>query len=104
MALYEELCGRRYCSPVGWFESGEARLLGTDVVHNSMEKGLMRFGKKGKFSLRYIGPFKVLDSPHVLDFRSMQLDKNLASREDPVAILDRHVWKLKSKDIESLKV
>lgn len=38
MALYEALYGRRYRSLVGWFEPGEARLLGTDLVCDVLEK------------------------------------------------------------------
>lgn len=36
MAPYEALYGRRCLSPVGWFESGEARLLGTDLVQDAL--------------------------------------------------------------------
>jgi len=32
MAPYEALYGRQCRSPVGWFEPGEARLFGTDLV------------------------------------------------------------------------
>ncbi|XP_070019740.1 uncharacterized protein [Nicotiana sylvestris] len=38
MALYKALYGRRYRCPIGWFEKGEARLLGTDLVQNALEK------------------------------------------------------------------
>ncbi|XP_070013227.1 uncharacterized protein [Nicotiana sylvestris] len=38
MALCKALYGRRCCSPVGWFEPGEANLLGTDLVRDAMEK------------------------------------------------------------------
>ncbi|XP_075082139.1 uncharacterized protein LOC142166781 [Nicotiana tabacum] len=41
---------------------------------------------------------------HVLDFSSVQLDENLAYGEESVAILDRQVRKLRSKDIASVKV
>ncbi|XP_070034661.1 uncharacterized protein [Nicotiana tomentosiformis] len=101
MAPYEALYGRRCHSPIGWFEPKEARLLGTDLVPDALEKvkviqerlhttqsrqksyadrkvhdvaymvgekvllrvslmkGVMRFGKKGKLSLRYIGSFEL---------------------------------------------
>jgi len=179
MAPYEALYGRRCRSPVGWFEPGEARLLGTDLVQDAVEKvkviqdrlrmaqsrqksyvdrkvrdvsfmvgervllrvspmkGVMRFGKKGKFSPRFIGPFEILkqignvayelalppslawvhpvfhvsmlqryhgDPSHVLEFTSVQLDNDLSYVEEPVAILDRQVRKLRSKDITSVKV
>ena len=38
MAPYEALYGRRCRSPIGWFEVGEARLIGPDLVHQAMEK------------------------------------------------------------------
>ncbi|XP_070020472.1 uncharacterized protein [Nicotiana sylvestris] len=43
------------------------------------------------------------DPSHVLDFSSVQLDKDLSYVEDPMAILDRQVRKLRSKNIASLK-
>ena len=164
MAPYKALY-RRWCrSPVGWFEPGEARLLGTDLVQEALGmvriiqdrlrtaqsrqksyadrkvqdvafmvgervllrvspmKGVMRFGKKGKLSPRFIGPFEILDrvgevayrlalppslsavhpvfhvsmlrkyhgdSSHVLDFSTVQLDKDLTHEEELVAILDQ---------------
>ncbi|WMV25861.1 hypothetical protein MTR67_019246 [Solanum verrucosum] len=101
MAPYEALYGRRCRSPIGWFEVGEAGLIGPDLVHQAMEKvkviqerlktaqscqksytdimrralefevddwvylkvspmkGVMRFGKNGKLSPRYIGPYRI---------------------------------------------
>ncbi|WMV25860.1 hypothetical protein MTR67_019245 [Solanum verrucosum] len=101
MAPYEALYGRRCRSLIGWFEVGEAGLIGPNLVHQAMEKvkviqerlktaqscqksytdimrralefevddwvylkvspmkGVMRFGKKGKLSLRYIGPYRI---------------------------------------------
>ncbi|XP_070015124.1 uncharacterized protein [Nicotiana sylvestris] len=38
MALFVELYGRRCRSPIGWFEVGEAELIGPYLVHQSMEK------------------------------------------------------------------
>ncbi|XP_070047021.1 uncharacterized protein [Nicotiana tomentosiformis] len=179
MAPYEALYGRRCQSPVGWFEPDEARLLGTDLVQDALDKvkviqdrlctaqsrqkryadrkfrdvvimvgervllwvspmkGVMRFGKKSKLSPRYNGPFDVLrrvgevafefalppslagvhpvfhvsmlrkyhsDPTHVLDFSSVHLDKDLSYVEETVAILDRQVRKLRSKNIASVKV
>ncbi|CAN4123662.1 unnamed protein product [Withania somnifera] len=59
MASYEALYGRKCMSPIGWFEVGETALLGLDLVQQAMEK-VMRFGKKGKLSPRYIGPYKII--------------------------------------------
>ncbi|XP_070013958.1 uncharacterized protein [Nicotiana sylvestris] len=44
------------------------------------------------------------DPSHVLEFTSVQLDKDLSYVEEPVAILDMQVRKLRSKDIASVKV
>ncbi|XP_070046424.1 uncharacterized protein [Nicotiana tomentosiformis] len=38
MAPFEALYGRRCRSPSGWFEPGEARLYGTDLVKDTLEK------------------------------------------------------------------
>ncbi|WMV30650.1 hypothetical protein MTR67_024035 [Solanum verrucosum] len=38
---------------IGWFEAESVKPLGVDLV--------MRFGKKGKLSPRYMGPFEILD-------------------------------------------
>ncbi|XP_070055876.1 uncharacterized protein [Nicotiana tomentosiformis] len=107
------------------------------LLRDSPMKGVMGFGKKGKLSTRYIGPFKILeivgevsyklalppslsavhpvfhasmlrkyhvDSSRVLDYISVQLDKDLIYFEELVTILDRHVRKLTSKNIASMKV
>ncbi|XP_070017549.1 uncharacterized protein [Nicotiana sylvestris] len=102
MAQFEALYGRRCRSPIGWFEIGEAELIGPDLVHQAMEKvkiikkrlktaqshqksysdvrrrdlefkeddwvflkvspmkGILRFGRKGKLSSRYVGSYKVV--------------------------------------------
>ncbi|XP_070004666.1 uncharacterized protein [Nicotiana sylvestris] len=158
------LYGRRCRSLVGWFQPGEARLLGTDLVQDALEKvkliqdkihtlqsrqkiygtdrkvrniafmvreevllrvspmkGVMRFGKNGNLSPRYISPFEILervgevaykialppklslvhqvfhamlqkyygDPSHILDFSSVQLDKDLTYVEESMTILDR---------------
>ena len=38
MAPYEALYGRRCKSLIGWFEVGEAALIGPDLVHKAMKK------------------------------------------------------------------
>jgi len=100
-------------------------------------KGVMRFGKKGKLSPRYIGPFEILerigavayrlalppelsmvhpvfhvsmlrkympDPSHVIMPQTIQLDENLSYVEEPIAIVDRQVKKLRSKEVPSVKV
>ncbi|XP_070036762.1 uncharacterized protein [Nicotiana tomentosiformis] len=44
------------------------------------------------------------DPSHVLNFSLVQLDKYFTYNKEPVAILDRQVRKLRSKDIASVKV
>nr|XP_033512010.1 uncharacterized protein LOC117276756 [Nicotiana tomentosiformis] len=100
-------------------------------------KGVMRFGKRGKLSPRFIGPFEVLqrigqvayklalppslssvhplfhvsmlrkyigDPSHVLDFSTVQLEGDMTYDVEPMAILDRQVRRLRSKDIALVKV
>ena len=38
MAPYEALYGRKCRSPIGWFEVGETKLIGPDLVQQAMEK------------------------------------------------------------------
>ena len=38
IATYEAIYGRSCRSPIGWFESGKAGLIGTNLVHKAMEK------------------------------------------------------------------
>ncbi|XP_070057962.1 uncharacterized protein [Nicotiana tomentosiformis] len=73
MAQYEALYGRKYRSPIGWFEDGETNLLGPDLVQEAIDK--------------------VLETPTIL------LDEKLSYEEEPMAIVDRQVRKLWSKEI-----
>lgn len=179
MAPFEALYGRRYRSPIGWFEVGESRLVGPDLIQEAIEKvqlirdrlvtaqsrqksyadrrrrplefsvgehvflrvspmkGILRFGRKGKLSPRFIGPFEILervgqvayrlalppdisgvhpvfhvsmlrkyvhDPSHVIQHQEVQLDEHLSYVEQPVAIVDRRVKRLRSKDVASVKV
>ena len=38
MASFEALYGRKFHSPIKWFEAGEAKLIGSDLVMDAMEK------------------------------------------------------------------
>jgi len=100
-------------------------------------KGVMRFGKRGKLSPRYVGPYQIvrrigkvayeLDLPtamegihpvfHVSMLRKcigdpsvifpvedVQVTQDLTYEEQPVAILDRQVKKLRNKEVASVKV
>ena len=103
MTPFEALYGRGCRSPICWFEAGDVKPLGVDLVKDAQDKvrsiqtkllvaqsrqkkyadhkvrdmafqtgknvllkvspmkGVMRFGKKGKLSPRYIGPFEVIE-------------------------------------------
>ena len=44
------------------------------------------------------------DESHVLSLDSVELGPNLTFEEEPIAILNRHVRKLRTKEIASVKV
>ena len=44
------------------------------------------------------------DPSHVLEPQTVQLDENLCYEEEPIAIVDRQVKKLRSKEVTSVKV
>ncbi|XP_049390874.1 uncharacterized protein LOC125855220 [Solanum stenotomum] len=82
MAPFEALFGRGCRSPIRWFEVGDVKPLGFDLVKDAQDKaseqvlllvspikGLRRFRKKGKFSPRYIGPFEILHCVGPLAYR-----------------------------------
>ncbi|KAH0644892.1 hypothetical protein KY284_032776 [Solanum tuberosum] len=77
-------------------------------VHNwvylkiSPMKGVMRFGKKGKPSPRYVGPYKILR--HVVSLEGLGVDESLSYEEILVEILDWQVKKLRNKEVASVKV
>nr|XP_016452449.1 PREDICTED: uncharacterized protein LOC107776999 [Nicotiana tabacum] len=137
MAPYEALYGRKCRSHIGWFDVGETKLLGLELVQQAVEKGVMRFGKKGKLSPRYVGPYHIvqrigrvaykLDLPSELEtihpvfhismlrkflgdpsciipIEDIEVSENLSYEEIPVAILDRQIRKLRTKEVASVKV
>ncbi|XP_060183020.1 uncharacterized protein LOC132612972 [Lycium barbarum] len=147
MAPFEELDSRWCRSPIAQsrqkscanqkvrdleFIVGERVLLKVSPI-----KGVMRFGKKGKLSPRFISPFEIVqrigevayelalplglsgvhlvfyilmlkkyhsNGSYVIRRDSMLLDQNLIFEKEPIAILDRQVQKLRSKEIASVKV
>ncbi|KAH0656975.1 hypothetical protein KY285_031857 [Solanum tuberosum] len=60
-------------------------------------KGVMRFGKKGKLSPRYIGPYRISK-------RMGNVAYELELPQELVAILNRQVRKLRTKEVASVKV
>ncbi|GJS41392.1 putative reverse transcriptase domain-containing protein [Tanacetum coccineum] len=66
-APFEALYGRKCRSPVCWSEVGDSQLTGPELIRETIEmivspwKGIICFGKRGKLSPRYIGPFKIIE-------------------------------------------
>ncbi|XP_070050125.1 uncharacterized protein [Nicotiana tomentosiformis] len=85
MALFEALYGRRCRSPVGWYEVGEAELIGLDLVHQAMEK-------------------VVGDPSAIVPVETIEISEELSYEEILVAILDRQVQKLRNKEIAFVNV
>ncbi|GKF18686.1 hypothetical protein Tco_0063604, partial [Tanacetum coccineum] len=80
-------------------------------------KGVVRFGKRGKLNLRYVGPFKVLekvrvsnlkkcyaDEPLAILLDGLHIDDKLHFIEEPIEIMDREVKQLKQSSIPIVKV
>ncbi|GJX60192.1 hypothetical protein Tco_0291582 [Tanacetum coccineum] len=68
-------------------------------------KGVIRFGKRGKLNLRYVGPFKChADEPLAVPLDGLNLDDKLHFVEEPVEIVDREVKRLKRSRIPLVKV
>ncbi|WMV23978.1 hypothetical protein MTR67_017363 [Solanum verrucosum] len=149
MAPFEALYGIRCISPIGWFEVGEAGLIGPDLVHQTMEKvkviqerlktaqshyksyidirrrniefevddwvyikvspvkGVIRFGKKGKLSPRYIVPYIISKRIGNVAYK-LELPQELAAVHPifHISMLKkyRQVRKLRTKEVASVNV
>ena len=96
MALYEALHGRPCRSPLCWTEVGESSITGLDLIRDTSKKvsyadvrrlplefevgdhvflkvmpkrRVVRFGKRGKLSSRFIGPFEILERVGTVAYR-----------------------------------
>ncbi|GJY30855.1 hypothetical protein Tco_0414350 [Tanacetum coccineum] len=73
-------------------------------------KGVVRFGKHGKLSPRYIGPFKILsrkclsDEDLVIPLDEIRIDEKLHFIEEPIEIVDKEEKQLKQSRIPIVKV
>ena len=100
-------------------------------------KNVVRFGKRGKLSPRYVGPYKIIkkigevayklelpeelqgihntfhvsnlrkclaDENTEVNLKDVKVDKTLSYIEEPEAIVDRKVRKLRNKEIALVKV
>ncbi|PHT76944.1 hypothetical protein T459_20466 [Capsicum annuum] len=129
MDPFKALYGKRYRSPIGWFEVGETRLFGPDLIHQAMEK------VKGKLIPLYVGLYLILRRVRNVAY-ALELPASLASihpmfhvskkcvgdpslivpiedignldslsyGEVPIGILDKQVRRLRTKDVASVKV
>ncbi|XP_070045251.1 uncharacterized protein [Nicotiana tomentosiformis] len=119
MAPYEALYERRCRSPVGWFEQDEARLLGTNLVQDALDKVKLiqerlrtvqsrqkSYADRKVCDLSFtVGEKALLKvSPMKGVMSTVQLEGDTTYDAEPVAILDRQIQKLRSKDIASVKV
>ncbi|XP_074288897.1 uncharacterized protein LOC141614041 [Silene latifolia] len=74
-------------------------------------KGVIRFGKRGKLSQKYIGPYEILDRvgevlrkyvsdpTHVLAAEIVEMDENLSYGEVAKEILHRKVRRTRNSEI-----
>ncbi|XP_050233317.1 uncharacterized protein LOC126681805 [Mercurialis annua] len=61
-------------------------------------KGVIRFGKKGKLSPRYVDPSRIVQP------QTAEVSEELTYEEKPVEIVDSQVRKLRTKEIPMVKV
>ncbi|WMV07813.1 hypothetical protein MTR67_001198 [Solanum verrucosum] len=103
MTPFEALYGRGCRSPIGWFEAGDVKPLvkdAQDKVRSIQAKLLAAQSRQKKYAdhKKYHG-----DRDYIIKWDSVLLDKDLQYEEEPVAILDHDVRKLRTKDIEFVK-
>ncbi|KAF3662415.1 cysteine-rich polycomb-like family protein [Capsicum annuum] len=95
MAPFKALYERRCCSPIRWFEVGEAVLFGPDLVHQAI--------KKVKFFMFDIR--KCMGDPFlVFLLESVGVSKSLSYKEVLIEILDWQVLWMRTKEVASVKV
>ncbi|XP_021722461.1 uncharacterized protein LOC110689951 [Chenopodium quinoa] len=84
------------------FEVGEKILLKVSPM-----KGVMRFGKKGKLSPKYIGSYElrryIPDKSHVLQPETIVLDQSLTYEEKLVKIRDSKMRSTRNKEVRIVK-
>ncbi|GJZ57450.1 putative reverse transcriptase domain-containing protein [Tanacetum coccineum] len=93
-APFAALYGRKCHSPIMWAEVGEGQLIRPELVQETTEKisqikdrlkaardRVVRFGKKGKLTPRFVGPFEITESVSPLAYR-LRLPKELNGVHD----------------------
>nr|XP_009611321.1 uncharacterized protein LOC104104838 [Nicotiana tomentosiformis] len=121
MAPFVALYGRRCRFPICWFEP--ERLLIAQSRKKTYEDQKARdlsfvVGEKVAYKLalppRLSGVHLVFhvsmiqsynaDRSHVLDYSIVQMNERLSNEEEPIALIDRQVHRLRSKEISAVKV
>ncbi|GJX08904.1 putative reverse transcriptase domain-containing protein [Tanacetum coccineum] len=97
-APFEALYGRKCRSPVCWAKVGDVQLTGPEIIHETTKKDItdlttlasykrptkklcqcvIRFRKRGKLNLWYIGPFKILKRVGPVAY-TLELPKELSN-------------------------
>ncbi|XP_059310325.1 uncharacterized protein LOC132061547 [Lycium ferocissimum] len=115
MAPFEALYGIRCRSPISWFEDSEAELLGPDLFYQAMEKakvGQVAYELELAQELDVVHPVFhvsmlrkcVRDPSLVVPADTIMFTDGLTYEEIPMAILDRQVHKLITKEVALVKV
>ncbi|KAA3487303.1 DNA/RNA polymerases superfamily protein [Gossypium australe] len=80
MAPYEALYGRKCGTPLCWTELSEKKIHRVDLIREkgkigekmflkvSLWKKILRFGRKGKLSPRFIGPYEIIERIGPMDY------------------------------------
>ncbi|GJT76702.1 putative reverse transcriptase domain-containing protein [Tanacetum coccineum] len=120
-APFEALYGRKCRSPNRLLAARSRQKSYADVRRKPLEfevgdkvmlkvspwKGVVRFGKRGKLSPRYIGPFKILsrvDEDLIIPLDEVRIDEKFHFIDEPIEIMDREVKQLKQIRIPIVKV
>ncbi|KAA3487117.1 DNA/RNA polymerases superfamily protein [Gossypium australe] len=141
LAPYEALYGRKCRTPLYWTELSEKKIHEVDLIRETEDevkksyadlkrkdiefhigdevflkvspwKKILRFGRKGKLSLRFIGPYEIIDRIGPVAYRSftcnfseeIEIQPDMTYNEEPIRTLAREVKEFKNKRIALVKV
>ncbi|XP_055822106.1 uncharacterized protein LOC129890611 [Solanum dulcamara] len=111
MASFETLYGRRYRSPIGSFNSVVVDSLDSDLLRDAIEQVRLIQGRlliaqslQKSYADRQVRPLVFMVGNQVISLDSVEMSPVLNYEEEPVAILYRHVRKLRTKEITLMKV